>query len=107
MNHCQWDFAAKALTIQNQKFALAGRPGRRFITKIYVAETVNVEPNTHKIVPVRLAIHSLRTPVANWMIEAATLSKGLYSAQTMLSDAEAQQKMGIAVVNLTARPKSI
>ena len=104
-NHCEWDFDARVLSVNGHKFHLCSRPGRRFIRRVYVADTVTVEPCNQMLVPVTLALHSVRTPAADWMIDSSRLSKGLYSARTMLSGQEAD--VGVPVVNLTSRPKTL
>jgi hypothetical protein len=70
-NHCCWDFDAKILLIQGQQFCLSSRPCRRFIRKIYVAESVTVEPYCQIIIPVKLAVHSVRTPDADWLVDSS------------------------------------
>ena len=66
-----------------------------------------MEPNTQSVVPVKMSLHSLRTPEADWLVDTTKLSKGLYSARTMISGSELESPKGIAVMNLTSRPKSI
>jgi hypothetical protein len=91
----------------DNRFRWTVRPSRRFVRRICVAETVNVEPNTQVVVPVNIALHSLRIPQADWVLEAARLSKGMYSALSMLSDCGPTMCNGIVVMNLSSRPKSI
>jgi predicted aspartyl protease len=45
-NRCYWDFDARTLIINGQKFCLFSRPERRFIRRVYVKETVTIEPNS-------------------------------------------------------------
>jgi transposase InsO family protein len=102
-NQCYWDFDARTLIIDGQKFCLFSRPERRFIRRVYVKETVTIEPNSQMVVPVSLALHSVRTPIADWMVDSSKLSEGLYSARTVLSGQESRS--GILIANVSSRPK--
>jgi hypothetical protein len=104
-NHCKWDFETKKLTIDDQQFCLSARPGRRFVRKVYVAESITLEPHSQRIVPVKMLMHSIRTPGVDWMIDATKMSKGVYSARTMLSGKE--QNTGIPVVNFSSKSHTI
>ena len=102
---CQWDFNTRMLKVEGQEFRLSGRRGRQFIRRVYVAGDVVLEPCSQTVVPVKLALHSVRTPDADWVIDAVKMTEDLYSARTLLSGQNVPT--AVSVINVSSRPQKL
>ena len=77
-NKCSWHFKQGQVEVQGRKVPLHSRQSLVGVRRVRVAEDVCVPPVTQANVPVKLTTGSLRTPMADWLIESRRWRLGIF-----------------------------
>jgi hypothetical protein len=99
---CLWDFSTSTLRLYGHQIKLFSRPSQAQVRRIYVSNETVVQPGCQANVPVKLALHSLRTPSSDWVMESKALSGGVVLARTLIG--EETEGPAVRVINYSRRP---
>ena len=87
-NRCNWRFADATVIIAGHEFKLRKRRGLMHSRRVYATDNVKAEGHSVTMVPVKLALPSLRACSSNWLIEPRLVDGRLLVARGLFDDGE-------------------